>query len=94
MKLFYVGLLFTVPYSSTKLQKLSPDFFKSDSEPYGVDVLLSVICLLELIVSMIVTIFSCLAMGRSMSMLTDLKENMNNNNNNNVINKMKLNSKY
>lgn len=54
----------TVPYTWPKLRKLSPELFASENEPYGVDVLLSVICVLELVVSLITATLGCSAASR------------------------------
>jgi len=61
---FVTGLLVTIPDS---FRTVDPKLFTSPQEPYSVDILLSVICLLELIVAIITSALGCSVIGRAMA---------------------------
>jgi len=68
---FVTGLLVTVPDS---FHAADPKLFTSPQEPYAVDVLLAVVCLLELIAAIVTSAFGCSTIGRALSKWGDLEE--------------------
>jgi len=71
---FVTGLLVTIPDS---FRTVDPKHFTSPLEPYGVDILLSVICLLELIVAIVMCGLGCSVISRAMNKWRQSEENTN-----------------
>jgi len=65
---FVTGLLATVPDT---FKSVNPALFRSSTEPYGVDVIMSVICLLQLITAIVMATMGCKAAGRSLQSFSD-----------------------